>query len=711
MRRQLPIIIQSEAGECGLACLAMIAHHHGLEIDLPSLRRRFNPSLHGMRLTRLIEISGVLGFTARPLRADIDYLKEVQTPCVLHWNLNHFVVLKQITRKGAEIHDPARGKYVLAINELSMRFTGIVVELVPNHEFEPKKVCQRVGWKALTGKVTGLVPAAIQIFGLALAVEVLTLCIPFQLQWVIDKALPSFDQHLLVILSIGFLIVISLQTSLVIVRAYLLGWLGAELSSKWTNNLFGYLLKLPLKFFEKRHIGDVVSRFQSISVVQTTLTGSFAEALLDGLTGCCALILICIYSAKMALVVVTFFFAYAALRAFFYSKLRYLNEEMLAFGARQQSELLESVRGVRTIKLSNKQGVRQARLAVATDEWANRLMRSQRLSLILNAVGQGIFGVQRIMLIAFGAEMVMTEGISAGMLIAVVAYADQFSTRANALIDKMVDFRMLGLHRDRIADIALSEKEKNVETNYSGSVPEPHIDIDHVSFRYADEDPWILQDVCMSISPGESVAIVGPSGCGKSTLAKLILGLLEPTSGEISVGGIDIKRYGLTNYRRLVGAVMQDDSLFAGTIADNISFFDESAKMEEIVRAAMLAEIHDEIMAMPLGYESLVGDMGSVLSGGQKQRLLLARAIFSKPQIMVMDEATSHLDVNLEEKINDNICSMEITRIIFAHRIETIERADRVISLAEQGNDGRIDVRDPSSGRGTARYFDRSNVV
>ncbi len=683
-RRQLRLVMQTEAAECALACLAMIARYHGHEVDLASLRRLFSTSLKGMNLARLIEIAHTLGFEARPLRAELDFLPQAQMPCILHWNMNHFVILRRITRKGAEIYDPARGRYRMPLAETSKHFTGVVLELAPGADFSPIVERQRVSLRALTGRITGLGRVLIQVFGLAFAIEMLALSMPFQMQWVVDQVLLSSDRNLLVVMTLGFLIVMTIQTGLTIARGWIISWLGATLNAQWTTNLFSHLLKLPLDYFEKRHMGDIVSRFSSVQAMQSTLTGSFVEAMLDGLMGSLALIVLCVYSVALTSCVLGAFTIYAALRWALYRKLWLINEEQLVYGARQQSELMESVRGVQAIKLANKQSERKARLANATLESAQRSMRAQRITLAFGAVNQGLFGIQRIVLIALGAYLAIEGKFSAGMLIAFVAYADQFSSKMSGLVDKVVDFRMLKLHAERIADIALSKPEQHTHGVYSGSEPEASIEVKDLSFRYAEGEPWVLRHLNLTVHAGESLAIVGPSGCGKSTLVKLLVGLLEPTEGCIEIGGVNIQKYGLHNYRRIIGAVMQDDTLFAGSIADNIALFDSSADMKMIVSAAIHAEMHQEIMAMPMGYESMVGDMGSALSGGQKQRLILARAIYRKPKILVLDEATSHLDTRNETLINASIQRMDLTRVVIAHRLETIANSERKICLDER---------------------------
>jgi ATP-binding cassette, subfamily B, bacterial CvaB/MchF/RaxB len=683
-RRQLPLILQTEATECALACLAMVSRFHGHDIDLPSLRRRFSTSLKGLNLMQLIDISQALGFEARPLRTEMEYLAEAQMPCILHWDMSHFVVLHSITRKGAVIYDPARGRYCMPLAEVSRHFTGVVLELTPSADFSPVAERQRISLRALTGKITGLGRTFVQIFGLALAIEVLSLVLPFQMQWVIDQVLLSSDKNLLLVITLGLLIVTIVQMGLTLARGWIISWLGGTLNAQWTTNLFSHLLKLPLDYFEKRHMGDVLSRFGSVQAIQNTLTGSFVEAALNGLMGSLALVLLFLYSVPLTLWILAIFGIYVLLRWALYRKLWQINEEQLVYGAKQQTELMESIRGVQAIKLANKQSERRVRLANATIESSQRVMRTQRIALAFAAVNQGLFGTQRVVLITLGAYLAMAGKFSAGMLIAFVAYADQFSSKIGGLVDKIIDFRVLRLHAERIADIALSEPEPHAHVTYSGNEPAPSITLKNLGFRYADGEPWVIRHLNLIIDEGESIAIVGPSGCGKSTLAKLLLGLLVQQEGTIEVGGVSTTALGQARYRSMFAAVMQDDHLFSGSIADNIAFFDSQAGLVEIQAAAVAAAIHEEIVAMPMGYETMVGDMGSALSGGQKQRLLLARAFYRGPRILVLDEATSHLDSRNESIANETIRKMRITRIIIAHRKETIAQADRVFDLSMQ---------------------------
>lgn len=680
---RLPVIQQSELSECGLACLAMIARYHGHDIDLAALRRRHSISMKGAKLGRIIDIAEKLGFEARPLRVELDYLAELRTPCILHWNFNHFVVLKRAGSHALEIHDPARGAIKLSRQELSRQFTGVALELEPAADFKPVSERQHISLRALAGKVYGLRRAISLVLVLAVALEIFTLALPLAMQGVLDHVLVAADWDLLHLLGLGFLTVVVFQTITMAMRGWVVASLGASMNAQWVTNLFGHMLRLPMVFFEKRHVGAIMSRFFSLNFIQQTLTGSFVEIILDGLTAILVLVVLTLYNPMLTLLVIVAFLLYSGLRWLAYRRLWRLNEEALVFMARQQSRIIETMRGIQAIKLANKQGERRTKVTDITVEVANRQARIQRLTATFNALNTGIFGLQRILLIWIGAYLTLQGQLTAGMLVVFVTYADMFGRRAGALIDRLVEFRLLGLHGQRIADIALEPPEQHMQGHYSGPIPEATIEIENLGFRYAEDEPWVLRHCNFTINAGQSLAIVGPSGCGKTTLAKLILGLLQPDEGTIRIGGIDIRRFGLSNYRELFGAVMQEDGLFEGSLADNIAFFDPDGGLPELEQAARAACIHDDIAAMPMGYETLVGDMGSALSGGQKQRVLLARALYRKPRVLLLDEATSHLDVDRERDINRKIAQMKITRIVIAHRPETIASADRVIAIQE----------------------------
>lgn len=685
---RLPVMLQTQAAECGLACIGMIAGYFGHSIDMIALRRQFNPSQKGAKLNDLMLMASRLGLTSRALRLELAELNQLRCPCILHWDLNHFVVLKAVTRGKITIHDPARGMRDMPVSEVSKHFTGVALELMLSPKFKRIEERESISLTKLISSVVGIRPAFLQVMLLSIALEIFGILSPFYMQWVIDQVLVSADADLLTLLGLGFLMVVFFQNAVSALRSWVITWLSSLLGVQWTSNLCAHLFKLPIAYFEQRHVGDIVSRFSSISTIQNTLTTRFIGTVLDGVMAAATLVMLFIYSAPLTSVVLALFATYALIRGTAYLPFRQANEDQIVFAARAQSNLLESIRGIQAIKLGNQQETRVAIYANAVVETVNKNIAIQRLSIGFSSLQGVISGAGRVALVWLAAQQVLDGEFSAGMLIAFVSFADQFMSRASGLINAAIDFRMLRLHGERLADIVLTDAEAEMEardapspTGANAAVPAPSIDIRGLRFRYAETEPWIIDDCSFSVAAGESVALVGPSGQGKTTMAKLLLGLLKPEEGSINLAGVDIRKIGLRQYRDMIGCVMQDDILFAGSIADNISFFDANSDQCRIEQAARIAQIHDDVLAMPMGYQSLVGDMGSSLSGGQRQRVLLARAFYRKPSILVLDEATSHLDVESERLINDAIRAMNVTRIIIAHRPETILRADKVIAL------------------------------
>ncbi|KWE68285.1 ABC transporter [Burkholderia ubonensis] len=684
--RRLPVILQTQAAECGLACVGMVAGYFGHDIDMMHLRQRFNTSLKGATLGDVMRIAQRLGLASRALRLELDELGQLRRPCILHWEMSHFVVLKRVERDHVVIHDPARGARKVPMDEVSRCFTGVALELLPTAGFERKRERESISMLQLIGSVLGVRSAFVQVLTLSVALELFGILMPFYMQWVMDHVLVSSDRDLLAMLGIGFAMVALFQTAITALRSWVVTWFSSLLSVQWSANVCAHLLRLPMTYFEQRHIGDVVSRFGAVGTIQNTLTSRFVGTLLDGVMAVVTLGMLFFYNRTLTWLVIALFVVYALLRALAYRPFRQANEDQIIYAARTQTQLLESIRGVQAIKLANKQDERVAIYANAMVETANKGIVIQRLSIGFSAVHGLVSSLGRVALIWLAARQVIEGSFSAGMLVAYISFADQFVGRGSGLIDALIEFRMLRLHGERLADIVLTEVEADME----GSVAHmpstqreapPAISVRNLRYRYAEGEPWVLDGCSFDIAAGESVAIIGPSGQGKTTLAKLLLGLLDPHEGTIAVDGVDIRHLGLQHYRDRIGCVMQDDILFAGSIADNICFFDLDPDLARIEEAARLAQIHDDIAAMPMGYQSLVGDMGSSLSGGQCQRVLLARALYRRPDILVLDEATSHLDVARELAINEAVSAMPITRILIAHRPETIRSAERALLL------------------------------
>ncbi|CNJ58746.1 peptidase domain-containing ABC transporter [Yersinia kristensenii] len=554
LRQRLPVMMQTEATECGLACMAMIAGYYGLNMDLQALRKHYQVSLKGMSLRDLIVLADRLSLGSRPVRADLDSARQLKTPCILHWSFNHFVVLKKFSRHGATIIDPAKGERKISLTELSQHFTGIALEIWPNPHFQRRTEKKTIRLLDMFKNVSGLSRALAHILTLSFCIELLAMAVPLAAQFILDMALRSGDINLVSLITWGIIALLIFRALLSLVRAWMVMSIKYTLGIQWNSGLFSHLIRLPVSYFEKRHIGDVRSRFNSLSVVQDAFTADMVASLLDIVVVIGLFFLMWAYDGYLAAVTVLISLTYAAIKFFLFSAYRSANLEAIAHEAKQQSHFLETVRG---------------------------------------------------------------------------------------------------------------------------------IEVKDLSYRYGDGDPAVFEHVSLSIKAGESIAIVGPSGCGKSTLLKCMGGLVPQKCGSILFDGVDAHRLGLDAYRKHIAYVLQEDKLFAGSLLDNISSFDIHPDSEWALECARLASIHTEIDAMPMKYETRVGDMGSALSGGQRQRVSLARALYKRPRILFLDEATSDLDIDNEARINDAIRALKITRIFVAHRPTMIAMADRVFDLSK----------------------------
>ena len=681
-RESLPILLQTGQSECGLVCLAMIASYWGFEIDMPSMRKRFSVSLKGMTMTNLAHVAKALNLQARPIKADVKQLDKLKLPAVLHWDMNHFVVLKSLSATSAVIHDPANGMRKVSIEALSKSYTGVALEATPSEGFKKQDEKLQFTWLSLIGNVKGLGRGLSQVLLLGLALQVVALLGPFYMQWIVDDALVSADRGLIAVLGIGFILLVILQFAIGITRSWITTVLSTDMNFQWLSNVFSHLLRLPLSYFENRHLGDVVSRFGSVRTIQRTLTTQLVEGVIDGLLVVLTLTAMFLYDTKLAAVASAAVLLYAALRFASYRALRRATVESIFKAAKQETVFLESVRGIQTMRLFCRTPERKILWMNKLADQMNIETHVAKLSIVYRSANTLLFGVERVVVIWLGALAVLDSTLTVGMLFAFLSYQDQFSQRTASLLDKIFELRILRIQGERLADIVLTEPEESeLESEVDTHDVSADIEVRNVSFRYADYEPYVLKNVSLKIPAGQCIAISGPSGCGKTTLIKLLLGLLTPSDGEILIGGVNIKSLGLSNFRQMTGSVMQEDLLFTGTIEDNISFFDPSPNHARVKECAQMAAIDQEISTMAMGYLTLIGDLGSGLSGGQKQRVILARALYRSPRVLVLDEATSHLDLVNELTINNAIAHLKMTRVIVAHRPDTIAMAERIVLL------------------------------
>ncbi|MBA3999157.1 MAG: ABC transporter [Brevundimonas sp.] len=682
----MPVILSAEAAECGLVSMTMIARYHGHDVDLNGLRQRFPVSIAGATLRSLTELADRMGFSTRTLRLELSAVPKLALPAIVHWDLNHFVVLVSARRGSMVIHDPVRGRLCMPVEEFSKHFTGVALELHPSASFEPIVARAPVSIRSLWSNARGVYRHAAFVIGLSLALQAATFAIPFQLQIVIDQVIANNDLDLLTVISLGFGAVVLLQVLTQAVRDWSLQLLGNQMMFQMVGNLVRHLIRLPATYFEKRHVGDILSRVGSTRQIQDALTSGILSALIDGAMSLVALIILFAYSAKLTLIVLASVIIVLLVGLAFYPATRSRTEEAIATSAREQSHLMETIRAATTIKLMGREAEREGSWRNLYSRQFNATVSLGRLQTSQLFLQNLATGLQVVLIVNIGATEVLTAGgLSIGMIIAFLAFRQTFTDRTVALISRALQFRALSIHIDRIGDI-ISAQPDSQQTAPTREVL-GGLELRDVSFRYGMADSWIFQKVNLKISAGDYIAVVGPSGSGKSTFLKLILGLAAPTEGQILIDGQPADSALWQSWRANLGVVSQDDRLLSGTLADNIAFFDPDLNLNRVHMAAMAAQIHGEIVAMPMNYLTLVGDMGSSLSAGQKQRILLARALYRRPKILVLDEGTANLDRENEESIVHLVEQLSLTRIVVAHRSPLVEAAGRILTVGA----GRID--------------------
>ncbi|HDQ4039441.1 TPA: peptidase domain-containing ABC transporter [Yersinia enterocolitica] len=681
-RHSVPVVHQTESSECGLACLAMICGHYGKNIDLISLRQQFNLSARGATLAGINGIAGQLGMTTRALSLDLGEMGSLKKPCILHWNFNHFVVLVSVRRQRFVIHDPARGRRTVGLAEMSQYFTGVALEIWPGSEFTAETVRNRIRLGRLIRSVKGIKGALIKIFSLSLVIESINLVMPVATQLVMDHAIPAGDRGLLTLICVGLLFFILLRAAVSMVRAWSSLVMATLINVQWKIGLFSHLIHLPLGYFERRKLGDIQSRFGSLDALQATFTTSVVGAMMDGIMVIGVLVMMVLYGGYLTWIVLGFTVVYVLIRLLTYGYYRQLSEESLIRSARASSYFMETLYGIATAKMQGMTERRSAHWLNLEIDTINTGIKVTKMDLFFGGINTFIAACDQAVILWLGASLVIDNQMTLGMFVAFGAFRGQFSDRVSSLTSFLLQLRMMSLHNERIADIALNETDnQKPDRPYVAEMQPFSLETRDLTYRYDSQFPPVFSDLNITVMPGESVAIMGPSGAGKTTLMKVLCGLFEAGSGKVMVDGTDIQQLGINNYHKMIACVMQDDKLFSGSIRENIGGFADDIDELWMIECTRASYIHDTIMKMPMGYETLIGELGEGLSGGQKQRIFIARALYRKPGILFMDEATSHLDKESEEFVNQAIKKMNITRIIIAHRASTIKSADRVITI------------------------------
>lgn len=687
LRHGTPVILQTERAECAIACVCMIATSFGHELDLLSARQRFSASLKGATMTDIINMASVSGMQARALQLEVDELSALTLPAILHWGMNHFVVLTRLTRRGYVVHDPAVGKRLLSPREMNDGFTGIAVECTPAPGFSPQRQSPGLSLHDLFVSIRGLPRLIGEIFGLSILLQLLALLLPYVFQLVVDDVLVSNDQSLLLAVCAGLAFLGLFETAISAVRQWGIDVAGAHLSRHLSTGLMQHLLRLPLPFFEKRNVGDILTRISSMQALQTAMTTTIAGLLVDGVVVICTATVLFFYSAVLGLLVTGSLALLLGIRLLLYPVQRRLQDSLLHQQAREQTHSIETLRAMHSIRSANGEAQRLATWSVRFTGMLRAGLGLARFNLQTGMLESALQALLHVCVIYVAATAVLANPqlFTVGMLFAFLAYKNQFTERASSLVEHVLSCRLLDLHLQRVGDILLAEPEPQPAPHLSADPPATDITLNGLGFRYGAQDPWVFRNLSCSLPAGRLIAIVGTSGSGKTTLMKLLLGLYAPVEGDIRIGGHLLDRRYAPTWRKRLGIVLQEDQLISGTIADNIALLTGDLDLERVQQAATLAGIHEEICLMPMGYLSLVGDLGNSLSSGQRQRLLIARALYRQPEVLFLDEGTAHLDPAREAQLCDVLVSLPMTRIVVAHRPALVSKADLILSLSSSG--------------------------
>ncbi|GHO45394.1 peptidase domain-containing ABC transporter [Ktedonospora formicarum] len=691
--------LQANEMECGLTCLGMILNYYGRKTTITELRSRFGVGRDGVSALSIVRAARDYGLRVRAVSLQSDDFKAITLPAIVHWEFKHFLIVEKWNKNYVEVVDPAQGRRRLTKEAFDESFTGIVIMLEPGVDFSQQGSTSPLSLVKYLGMFIKQTPGTLmQVFGASVLMQSLGLILPILTKVIMDQILPFKLVDMMQIIALGMVLLLLSQIVVSLLREWLLVYLRARLDTHMMLGLFEHLMSLPYSFFQQRSTGDLLSRLTSNVTIREALSNQLLSSILDG---CMVIVYVfilywqspafCISTLVIGLVQVVFVVAT-------YPVMRNISRQDLTAQGRSQGYLTETVTGIATLKAAGAE-------EHALERWANlfftQLNISTRRSYVSAVVGTTMTtlrSLSSLLLLWIGAQQVLNGSLSIGTMLALNSLATSFLGPLTSLVGSMQQLQSIQANFERISDIIITEPEQNrrivaVPPRLTG-----RIHLEDVSFRYNVGSPEVLRNLKLTIKSGQKVAIVGRTGSGKSTLGKLILGLNLPTGGHIIYDGMPLECLNYQEVRRQFGVVLQESAVFSGTIAQNIRLNDPKLDMEQVIKAARLAALHDDIMKMPMNYETHVGEGGSSLSGGQRQRLAIARAIAHRPAILLFDEATSALDIATEQRVASNMQSLACTQIIIAHRLSTICTADLILvlengTIVEQGTHEQLAAR------------------
>ncbi len=701
-KRGVPVVLQLNSVECGAACLAMLLSYFGRKMRLEECRATCDSGRDGVTAQTIVAAARGFGLRTKALSLEAKDFSQVTVPCIVHWNLSHFVVLERWARDRVEIVDPGWGRRQLTTAEFEAAFSGVALLFEPGPDFQtrsksgPNLLLNSVKQILRTPGTSGMLS---QILGASLLLQAFGFALPLFTKLLVDRVLPLKTPGVLNVLGFGALVIALMSASIGYCRAALLIRLEARLDSHLMLGFFEHLLSLPYRFFQQRSSGDLLMRLGSNAAIREALASYTTSAVLDGTLVVVFLAVLAHISPRFGLAVLIIALVEVAILVATRQRLHSLMETDLASQSGSQACLIESLTGVSTLKASGAEESTLARWSGLLGKQLGASAQRSHFTARIDAALTVIRVFSPLLLLWMGGIQVLEGSMSLGTMLAVNALAAAFLQPIGSLVLSAQRLQLAGAHLERIADVMQAEPEQDRRKVRPAPRLSGKIELRNVSFRYDSHAPKVLDNLSLTIYPGQKVAVVGRTGSGKSTLAKLLLGLYSPTEGEILYDGVPLHAMNLQAFRSQWGTVLQDSFLFNSSVRENISFHNPQMSMQDLVTATRIAEIHYDIMQMPMGYETRVDEGGRGLSGGQRQRLAIARAVASEPRVLLLDEATSHLDVMTEALVDRNLDALSCTRVVIAHRVSTIQNADLILVLeggavAEQGSHHQLLARD-----------------
>lgn len=685
VRKRVPLVRQLAATDCGPAALAMVLGYFGKHIGLADVRKTLDAGRDGVDAATIVRAAHIYGLRGRGVRLEVEDLKQLPMGAILYWRFRHFVVFERVCKKHVDIVDPGVGRRSVPLSEFRHYFTGVAMIFEPTDGFVrgggKKKRLSR--WMSQILECRGLLT---RIVASSILAQIATALVPLLTGLVIDRVVPHSDTPLLFELFLGYCLFQIFSILATFVRAHLFIYLKTQLDTSFTLRFLDHLIDLPYSFFQQHTTGDVMVRLGSNDVIRDMLTSAALSTLLDGAVACLYCVLLLFASFKLTVITIVLASTRFLLLAIMRWRQKILLSETIENQANVQTYQVEMLAGMETLK---SMGLEQR----AAEHWTNLFVEGLNISIRRGRLDAAFGGILSLLgsattltFLFYGTYMVLQKQLSLGMMVAVSALASGLLGPLNNLIGTLLQLQVIEVYLDRLNDVLDTAPEQDSQ---AVSMPEEltgSVTVERASFRYATESPLVVDEVSFHVPAGSRVALVGRTGCGKSTLARLIAGLYDPSGGMILYDGRNLKLIERRSVRHRIGVVTQDTQLFGGSIRRNIALSDPEMDLARVIKAAKIACIHEDIVRMPMAYETMLTDRGLSLSGGQRQRLALARALANDPVLLILDEATSHLDAVTEELVNKSLSSLRCTRIVIAHRLSTIRDADLIVVL----DDGRI---------------------